>query len=540
MTARTTNPGHSDGGGERLIESSALREREPDLVQGVLERRSARRRLPRLRPLTLVGVLATLVVLAGAAVMHGWNLLRSPGPNDDEGTYVSQAWVFDHFGELSHYTYWYDHPPAGWMLLSGWNRVLAATAGIHDVWTAGRMAMLALLVVSCALIVVLLRRLGVALWACLLAVVWFVLSPIAWEWHRLTLLDNIGTPFVLLAWVLALSPRRHMSAYAASGVMLGLAVLVRETNLLFAPAILLQVIISAGAARRYALAVWGALLGSVVAFYPLYAVIKNELVPGQGHVSLIGAVLWQLFTRASSGSVLVAGSDANRIVAGWWEQDPYLLVATGLGVVVIALLRRRAAAVAVTALIIAATPLRGGYLPAPYPINLVWPCVLVVGVAMDTVVRRAADLAARRGPWGTPVAAVATATIMLAAIAPGFANAVTRDRETFTRSDRTAHDAARDWISTHASPDQVFLVDNTTWIDLVQTGRPREKVIWFTKLDADPEVSARYPNRWKDVDYAVVSDLMRAAASDSPSTLEAIRTGHVVADFGAVKIYGHE
>src|SRR6267154_524145 len=43
---------------------------------------------------------------------------RFPALADDEGTYVAQAWALRTRGSLSHYTYWYDHPPLGWMQLA--------------------------------------------------------------------------------------------------------------------------------------------------------------------------------------------------------------------------------------------------------------------------------------------------------------------------------------------------------------------------------------------------------------------------------------
>ncbi len=52
------------------------------------------------------------------AVVNAIGLYTGPIRFDDEGTYVSQALaVLD--GSLAPYTYWYDHPPLGWILLSG-------------------------------------------------------------------------------------------------------------------------------------------------------------------------------------------------------------------------------------------------------------------------------------------------------------------------------------------------------------------------------------------------------------------------------------
>jgi hypothetical protein len=86
------------------------------------------------------------------------------------------------------------------------------------------------------------ERSGLSLprWAAGIAVAFFTLSPLGLAWQRLTLLDNIGTPLLIGAWVLALSPRRRLAAYLGSGLALGAAVLVKQTNALFVPFIATQ------------------------------------------------------------------------------------------------------------------------------------------------------------------------------------------------------------------------------------------------------------------------------------------------------------
>ena len=66
------------------------------------------------------GAVLLAVLLLATGLLHGWNMYQSPGTTvtDDEGTYVAQAWALLHLGQLADYTYWYDHPPVGWMLLA--------------------------------------------------------------------------------------------------------------------------------------------------------------------------------------------------------------------------------------------------------------------------------------------------------------------------------------------------------------------------------------------------------------------------------------
>src|SRR5436305_14917202 len=57
-------------------------------------------------------VLAVLLALA-TGVVHAVGVFGFPSLADDEGTYVAQSAAV-RGGELTHYTYWYDHPPLGW------------------------------------------------------------------------------------------------------------------------------------------------------------------------------------------------------------------------------------------------------------------------------------------------------------------------------------------------------------------------------------------------------------------------------------------
>ena len=60
-------------------------------------------------------------------IVNAINLGGSPQRIDDEGTYAAQAWSIANLGELTHYTYWYDHPPLGWIQIAAW-------AGLTDAW----------------------------------------------------------------------------------------------------------------------------------------------------------------------------------------------------------------------------------------------------------------------------------------------------------------------------------------------------------------------------------------------------------------------
>jgi len=471
-----------------------------------------------------------IVVSVGAGIVHGINALGSPMPNDDEATYVSQAWALEHFGTLSHYTYSYDHPPLGWILLVPWNWALAHLAGVTDVWVSGRYAMVLVHMISAALVFGLVRRLGAARIAGVLAVAMFTLSPLGQEWQSLTLLDNIGTPFVLGACFLALDPKARLGRTVWAAALLAAAVLVKETNALFLPGVLGALWFGTRGRRRFVYVLFGTLFSGLVAFYPLYAIIKGELFEGPGHVSLLWSIKWQLLSRAGSGSALVVGSGSNMTVLDWLSKDAFLLIATVPALAITGWRVPRARPLAFATLVLFITPLRGGYLPAPFPINLIWPAAIITAVGLDAIVRGLVPRSrlTRAAAWILVTALLAAFPLQAASKADGG----------FWAGDkRSNYEAAGAWLKQNTRSSDVLLVDNILWIDMIQAGHTMDSTIWFYKLDDDPEIQHRYPDGWQDVDYVVLTPIMNHVGEEAPSSQAAVRNGTEVARYGDIVIY---
>jgi Dolichyl-phosphate-mannose-protein mannosyltransferase len=181
-------------------------------------------------------ILAILLIIVGLAT--AWNLEGWPGRvDDDEGTYVAQAWAIVYEHTLTHYSYWYDHPPLGWIQIAafawitdGFNRVASAVY-------VGREFMWCLTLVGCVLVYVLCRRLHLRRATATVAVLLFGLSPIAQYFHRMVSLDNIETVWVLAALVAATSSRRGWGPALRTGVCAAIAVLSKETAIIVIPVI---------------------------------------------------------------------------------------------------------------------------------------------------------------------------------------------------------------------------------------------------------------------------------------------------------------
>jgi hypothetical protein len=466
-------------------------------------------------------LIVCLPLLAVVGFVHMVGMASAPSIVDDEGTYVAQAWAIENWGTLAHYTYWYDHPPLGWVQIAGWTWLTQAFDRADLSVLAGREAMAVAKVISAGLLYVLARRLGLARAFACVAVVLFAFSPLAVEFQRSVYLDNVAIPWLLGAFVLAASPRKHLAAAAGSAICFAIAVLSKETTLILLPALGLMLWQTNDVrTRRLALTIAGTLFAALVALYPLYAVLKGELFPGDDHVSLLWSAHWQLFSRPSSGSLLDASSAARDVVDSWLRLDK-VLVATSLVALPFALITRRIRPIGVALAIQLVMMLRDGYLPYPYIIAIAPFAALVVAGVADTAWREWRHVLSAK--VGMIVAAVAAVAFLV----PVWGSALYR------QSDQNLSAPTRqtvEWLTTNASRDSTLVVEDSIWVDLVESGWAPNRVIWFYKLDLDPAV--HLPNGWRDVDYIAIGDLSPELVAGLPLNQQVIENSKPVATFG--------
>lgn len=489
-------------------------------------------RAPKPRDLwSTVGKVAVGALILAAAVVHAWGMWDFPIRVDDEGTYVSQAWAIESGVGLAHYTYWYDHPPAGWMQIAGWTAFTDAFDRSPNGVGAGREAMLVAKVVSCALLYVLARRLQLRRPAALVAVALLAFSPLALEMQRRVFLDNVATPWLLGAFVLALSPQRRIDAVAAGAFCFAIAVLSKETVLLLFPAFLLQVWLHGDPRnRKFAVGMAFTVSALIVSAYPLFALLQGEFLPGDDHVSLIASAQWQLFERPGSGSLFDPTSGVRGLIGHWADIDPWL-AAAGVVCTPIALFVRRFRAVALAMAIQILVLARGGYVPYMYVVAaLPFAALLVAGLGdqlWDLRARSRFPELVRRAWLPARVALVAIVALAVMHVAPMWAGRV----EAAMTVDRDAPmESAQLWVEENVPKDAILVVDDAIWLDLVRDGRPRDRVIWFYKLDLDPAV--QLPGGWRSIDYLVLTAVQYAQFDGMPRLRTAVENSTVAAQFG--------
>ncbi|WP_423923337.1 phospholipid carrier-dependent glycosyltransferase [Frigoribacterium sp. 2-23] len=475
-----------------------------------------------------------LPVMAIGAVIQAVNMAGSPQRIDDEGTYTAQAWAVQNLGSLAHYTYWYDHPPVGWLQISAYTGLTGAFSRYDVAVIAAREAMLFFTLVAVVLLWLLARRIGLSRPAAAAAALVFAVSPLAVQFHRTVYLDNVATPWLLAAFLLALSRRYQLAGFAASAVSFGIAVLSKETYLLALPFLAWTMWRNADhSTRRYTLSVASALLVLIGFSYVALAAVKGELLPGAGRVSLLEGITYQLGSREGSGSVFDTGSLFFQAVSQWWLLDP-VLITLGVLAAVIGLFQKRVRPIAALVVFSVAIMFRpNGYLPVPYVIMLIPFAALLVAAVSDSAVkawrgRRAGGTASVASRVGS-TAWIALALAGVVAIVPLWAVQL----RGFTQSDLDQPmRSAEGWIATNVPRDSRLLVDDAMWVDLVNDGFDRDNVIWFYKLDTDGAVEAQSPNGWRDSDYIVTTESVRTSGPSAPEISQALTNSTVVASFG--------
>jgi hypothetical protein len=262
--------------------------------------------------------------------------------------------------------------------------------------------------------------------------------------------------------------------------------------------------------------------------YPLYAVLKGELFPGAGHVSLIGAWQYQL-GRPGSGDVFAAGSGANTLVRAWLYYDPVLLVA-GLAASVAALFVPRLRPTALASVLLVVVGMRpSGYLPAMYVIGFLPFFAISIAGTVEVVLSWLRErLRSGRTAWLQSAVAAAMVVGAVVVVGPRW---YVGDRRAVTSDDNAGYQAAANYL--RRSTGSTVVVDDVLWLDLVDAGYPRQDVLWFYKVDLDPAVAGQLRHGWRSVDYIVSTPAIRQDPHGLPTVVALLQHSTVERIFGS-------
>ena len=492
------------------------------------------------------------VALAVFALSLGvglWNVTDATSFQDDEGVYAAQALAVTQ-GELAPYTYWYDHPPLGWLQLALFGSI-PKLFGVGDgsEIPVMRSVIAVLFALSATLVYLIARRLGTARLFALAGAAVFVASPLALTSGRQVFLDNIVTPWVLLAFWLMLSPRRALWAHLGSGAAFGVALLTKLTAAVFGPALLVA-LLSQGRWRGRSLSLMGffAAGGLVLAMFPLMAALRSELFTGEGHVSLQDGLMFQFGTRATSGSFWDASSDRRELVMGWVSTDPVILLVGLIGAVVCAFVAS-SRWISVAIFTFAVPMVFGqGYLPGMYIVGSLAFLALAAAVGAHhlwralnhglhrlAVARPALVTPGRRTVATTALATIAATLALLGALPVWQRGSL----PLMTATSNADWWAATDWIEENVPLGDDILVPSAAWTQVQEDGRAGGwDVIMLEKVDRDPQFRIEHPEGWRDLEWILVGptvpqDLVNL---DLVEATKAYESSRVAATFGQWEI----
>jgi endo-1,4-beta-D-glucanase Y/4-amino-4-deoxy-L-arabinose transferase-like glycosyltransferase len=491
------------------------------------------------------GELAVVLGLVAIGLLsHGLNMFQYPAfiGADDEGIYTAQAWAVLREGQLSPYTYVYDHAPGGWILVAAW---MALTGGPHAFGAAidsGRTLMLLLHLATLAILYRVARKLGCSVATAALAAFLFTVSPLAVVYQRRVLLDNIMLFWALVSLDLLLDGWGRLSRVALSGICFGAAMLSKETAVVLLPAMLYIAWQQRWQHQgRFALFGWLVPLVVVVSWYPLYALLKGELLPagpsaqfstsgyGNANVSLIDSLMWQI--RRDGGGPFNLDNQFWSLVRSDWLRRDGVLLAGGALATLLNLVRghrlrtvadRRAVGTGLFSLLALAYLARGGIVFDFYVLVALPFLCLNLAVLLSPVL---AQLPTR----GSGALVVALAGALVAA----YWRAGTLQPLYVERPSQAGRQAIA-WIKSNVPAESLVITRDDLWTDLRETGLGGPgfpNVHSYTKVAGDPAIRGGvFHDQWQRVDYLIMSPGLEAAlaASDNGVALEALQHAHLV------------
>ena len=474
----------------------------------------ARRLLPRPTPrLAAPAHAAEWLLIAGlllvGLIAHGLNMFNFPSftYNGDEGIYTGQALAVLH-GQLTPYTYFYDHAPGGWILLAAW---MALTGGPHTFGStidSGRVLMLLLHLGIIHRLYRVARACGCGPAAASLAVLLFALSPLTIFYGRPVMLDSIMLFWLLTSLDLLLDGDGRLSRVALSGVCFAFALLTKETAIFVLPAMLLLAVQERRTHHgRFAVLGWLLPMAIVASWYFLYALLKGELFPpgtfgdSQPHVSLLGTLLWQ--TQRDGGGMFNLHNQFWHFLREDWLWRDMLLPLGGAAAVLVNLLRGWRNRVALVVGLLGALSIyylaRGGIVFNFYILFALPFLALNIGVL-------AAPLFPRLARWPLASAALVLALVVAAGLHWW---SLGRAEPLYTARGGAAGHAAIAWIQGNLPPSSMIIADDAFFPDLrtPAPGAPAFPHIhshW--KVGQDPEIGEDvFRNNWQTVDYLIMT-----------------------------------
>lgn len=455
-----------------------------------------------------LGILIILGLLIFSGIAHGYNMFHYPYYENDEGTYMSQSWSLITKGKLAPYTYWYDHAPAGWVLIAIWNIITGGFFTFGASVNSGRVLMLVLHLFSTAFLYLITKKLSGKSVAGTIAVVFFSLSPLAIYFQRRVLLDNIMVFWVLLSLFLITNTKNKLSNIVFSAIAFGLAVLSKENAIFFIPTFLYVIYNSLNTHNRtLAIIKWLIITGLIISPYFLYALLKGEFFPVgflgdfTPHVSLL-TTLKEQASRGGGVPFWDFRSDFYVNSASWMVKDKVTIILGFIATVISAILSIRIKFLRVPTFLtlsFLAFLMRGKLVIDFYVVPLIPLFAMNIGMVTEIFIEKTT--------FKVKVAYYLMSLFVVIGSCYLLLNITTRQ---YINDETTPQINTIEWIKNNLSEDLSIIIDNSIYVDLHEKRYEGDKVFpnadWAWKVEKDPEILLKKLNNdWQNILYVVLS-----------------------------------
>ncbi len=460
-----------------------------------------------------VEAIVVIIGLIAAGIAHAYNMFNYPQYSLDEGTYMSSAWAIVH-GMLAPYPYGYGHPPLGWIQIAAWIQLTGGFFTFGDTINTGRVFMMFIDVGSTLLVYLVVRRLDGSRIAALLAMVIFSLSPLCIAYHRLVLLDNIATFWLLLSLYFIVASNSRLLFIVFAAIAFGCSLLSKEVMLLFFPVMIYAVWVhTTRFQRKFALVAFTYCFVALSSTFILMAVLRGELLPTgwlpwdtHAHLSLVATYLEQVQRGQSQGSLSIS--------FGIWSDQDLLFIALAISTTIFNLIigwwNRKILLLALFALSFWTLFMRNGVVFAFYIIPLLPLSAFNIAVALNTIMKWLSKLSHF---LFTGKRSMDLIRIVLIVAIIGFISTydLQHSATTYTTNLTIVQTNALTWVRNNVPHNAVVVINSYFYTDLheeggegVGNGTTFQHADIYWNVAYDPELhDDLLSDNWDNIDYII-------------------------------------
>ena len=410
------------------------------------------------------------------------------------------------------------------MIIALWSYVTGGFFTFGFSVNSGRVLMLVLHIFSSLFLYLIARSLTQSRWPAVLAVLFFSISPLAIYFQRRVLLDNIMVFFLLFSLLFLIVYNGRLRNYILSAILFGCALLVKLTAIFFLPIFLLIAYFKAYRSHRsFALMKWTLIVLVILSIYPLFAALRGELFPAgpfsstaeAGGVNLYSAISFH--ASRTGGLPWEPDSDFRGQMSVWLNDDP-ILISLGIFAMLANLFLgfrdHRAPFVAALAIIpFFLLFMRGGMIIDFYILALI-PFFALNIAYLAWVLHQWFAQSKIRIFSPLPYMLLVFALFPMLFI---YSDSIRGETNLYTADQTSVQIEAVEYILTHASPSDVYVIDNYGYIDFIRYGDRSPLVEYYWKLEADPYVQTSVVQDNPDnIDYIVLTPQMQHDLENHP------------------------